>query len=91
MPVRRCWAMRTLRRPICATGAKIRCRWVPSIFDLVFSCLAMHHLDGEGKRDLFRFREGNRFSRARWSVVKYFGFSRSHPNDRNSGARWGPR
>ncbi|HEX3056606.1 MAG TPA: class I SAM-dependent methyltransferase, partial [Gaiellaceae bacterium] len=23
-------------------------------FDLVVSCLAVHHLDGEGKRDLFR-------------------------------------
>src|SRR5215813_9273349 len=26
----------------------------PGPFDLVFSCLAVHHLDGEGKRDLFR-------------------------------------
>jgi tRNA (cmo5U34)-methyltransferase len=35
-------------------------------FDLVFSCLAVHHLDGDGKRDLFRriatvLRPGGRF------------------------------
>jgi tRNA (cmo5U34)-methyltransferase len=35
-------------------------------FDLVVSCLAVHHLDGEGKRDLFRriaavLRPGGRF------------------------------
>ena len=26
----------------------------PGPFDLVFSCLAVHHLDGAGKQDLFR-------------------------------------
>lgn len=35
-------------------------------FDLVFSCLAVHHLDAEGKRDLFRriahvLKPGGRF------------------------------
>jgi tRNA (cmo5U34)-methyltransferase len=38
----------------------------PGPFDLVVSCLAVHHLDSEGKRDLFRriaevLRPGGRF------------------------------
>jgi tRNA (cmo5U34)-methyltransferase len=38
----------------------------PGPYDLVFSALAIHHLDGEGKRDLFRrvarvLRPGGRF------------------------------
>jgi tRNA (cmo5U34)-methyltransferase len=38
----------------------------PGPFDLVVSCLAVHHLDGAGKRDLFRrvaavLRPGGRF------------------------------